>query len=81
VDKALAAFDFRAAASAITTAVDNANRLVETSKPWQLAGSEREDVLRTLGGACRTIAHELTPFIPSGAARLLAEPRAFPRLD
>jgi methionyl-tRNA synthetase len=81
VDKALAAFDFRAATNAITTAVDNANRLVETSKPWQLAGSEREDVLRQLGGACRTIAHELTPFIPGGAARLLTEPRAFPRLD
>ncbi|TCO65515.1 methionine--tRNA ligase [Actinocrispum wychmicini] len=80
VDKALADFDFRAATGAISTAVDDANRVIETSKPWQLAGSEREEVLSGLGGACRSIAHELSAFIPGGAARVLNEPKAFPRL-
>jgi methionyl-tRNA synthetase len=81
VDSALARFDFRAATGAIVSAVDSANRLIETARPWELKGSARTEVLSTLGGACRTIAHELTPFIPAGAARVLAAPRAFPRLS
>jgi methionyl-tRNA synthetase len=80
VDSALADFDFRAATGAIVDAVDSANKLIETARPWQLTGSAREDVLTTLGGACRSIAHELSAFIPGGAARVLREPKAFPRL-
>lgn len=79
VDRALADFDFRAATGAVIEAVDNANRLIETTKPWQLKGSERDEILSTLGGACRSIAHELTAFIPGGAARILDERGAFPR--
>jgi methionyl-tRNA synthetase len=80
VDSALADFDFRAATGAIVAAVDSANKLIETARPWQLTGSAREEVLTTLGGACRSIAHELSAFIPGGAARVLREPKAFPRL-
>jgi methionyl-tRNA synthetase len=80
VDDALRDFDFRAATGAIVTAVDDANRLIEAAKPWQLNGSARTEILSTLGGACRTIAHELIPFIPSGAARALETAHAFPRL-
>jgi methionyl-tRNA synthetase len=81
VDSALARFDFRAATGAIVSAVDSANRLIETARPWELKGSARASVLSELGGACRAIAHELTPFIPAGAARVLAAPKAFPRLS
>jgi methionyl-tRNA synthetase len=81
VDTALAGFDFRAATGAVVAAVDAANRLIETERPWQLTGSARADVLGVLGGACRSIAHELSAFIPGGAARLLDEPRAFPRQE
>ncbi|MBP2322694.1 methionyl-tRNA synthetase [Kibdelosporangium banguiense] len=80
VDKALADFDFRAATGAIVAAVDEANRLIETARPWELQGAERCSVLTRLGGACRTIAHELTPFLPTGAERVLLERGAFPRL-
>jgi methionyl-tRNA synthetase len=80
VDAALRDFDFRAATGVIVAAVDEANRLIETARPWELRGAEREEVLSRLGGACRTIAHELTPFLPRGADRVLREPHAFPRL-
>jgi methionyl-tRNA synthetase len=80
VDAALADFDFRAATGAVVAAVDEANRLIETSRPWELRGAKRSEVLAQLGGACRTIAHELTPFLPSGATRVLSARGAFPRL-
>ena len=80
MDRALRDFDFRTATGAIVAAVDDTNRLIETTRPWKLTGAERDEVLAVLGGACRTIAHELTPFVPSGAERLLRQPRAFPRL-
>jgi methionyl-tRNA synthetase len=80
VDSALAGFDFRAATAAIVEAVDTANRHIEITRPWQLTGPAREEVLTSLGGACRTIAHELAAFIPLGASRVLREPKAFPRL-
>ncbi|ONI85813.1 methionine--tRNA ligase [Actinosynnema sp. ALI-1.44] len=80
VDTALRDFDFRAATGAIVAAVDDANRLIETTKPWERSEAERSGILSQLGGACRTIAHELSAFIPSGAARLLDASKAFPRL-
>nr|WP_063779384.1 methionine--tRNA ligase [Kibdelosporangium sp. MJ126-NF4]CEL22268.1 Methionyl-tRNA synthetase [Kibdelosporangium sp. MJ126-NF4]CTQ93050.1 Methionyl-tRNA synthetase (EC 6.1.1.10) [Kibdelosporangium sp. MJ126-NF4] len=80
VDDALRAFDFRAATGAIVAAVDDANRLIETTRPWERSDNEKTELLSQLGGACRTIAHELSAFLPSGAARLSDTPRAFPRL-
>jgi methionyl-tRNA synthetase len=80
VDSALADFDFRAATGFVVAAVDEANRLIETSRPWELSGAERSEVLTRLGGACRTIAHELSIFLPAGASRVLRERGAFPRL-
>jgi methionyl-tRNA synthetase len=76
----LADFDFRAATGFVVAAVDEANRLIETSRPWELSGPERSEVLTRLGGACRTIAHELSVFLPAGASRVLRERGAFPRL-
>ncbi|BCY10874.1 methionine--tRNA ligase [Actinoplanes sp. L3-i22] len=74
IDRALAAFDFRAATDAIGAVVAAANRLIEAERPWEPAGRERLDaVLAVLVAACRCLARELTPFVPAGAARLAAQ--------
>ncbi|MBG0565402.1 methionine--tRNA ligase [Actinoplanes aureus] len=80
IDRALAAFDFRAATGEITRVVTEANRFIERERPWELADPDL--VLGRLVATCRLLAHELTPFLPSGAARVTAgEPGpVFPRL-
>jgi methionyl-tRNA synthetase len=73
VDAALAEVDFRRAAAAVWTVVDEANRYVETQRPWQLAktnSSELDSSLRTLLDACQLIGVELAPFLPDLAARV-----------
>jgi len=80
IDQALARFDFRAATDAIWSVVQAGNRLAETERPWELARrAERGDhaastrldkVLSILTGACRVLAAELGPFLPTGAAAL-----------
>jgi methionyl-tRNA synthetase len=80
VDRTLSVFDLRGATDAIWTVVAAADRYVEAQRPWELARRERageavtgqrlDAVLSTLVEACRGIAHELTPFLPAGAARL-----------
>ncbi|HEX9999687.1 MAG TPA: methionine--tRNA ligase [Actinoplanes sp.] len=92
IDQALAAFDFRAATEAIWATVAEANRFIEAERPWELTGDgQRLDaVLAILVATCRSLAHELAPFLPAGAARLsaqlgtggsVARPRpVFPRL-
>ncbi|MFI5491377.1 methionine--tRNA ligase [Actinoplanes sp. NPDC051859] len=90
VDGALAVFDFRAATDAIWTVVAAANRLVETERPWELAARERagddaagarlDTVLAVLVQACRSLAHQLSPFVPDGAARLSAQLGAEPQV-
>jgi methionyl-tRNA synthetase len=82
VDEALAAFDLRAATTALWEVVTEANRVVSATKPWELpqrarsgdaqAGERLDAVLAVLVEACRTIAHELTPFLPAAAARIAA---------
>jgi methionyl-tRNA synthetase len=75
IDRALAVFDLRAATDAITTVVTAANRYVEAERPWQLDrhGERLDVVLAGLVTACRALAHELTPFLPEGAARIRAQ--------
>ncbi len=90
IDRAVAAFDLRAATGAVRDVVDAANRSIEAERPWERP--ERLDtVLAGLVHACRTLAYEVQPFLPAGAARLLDQlgtgdrvgtPRpAFPRLS
>jgi methionyl-tRNA synthetase len=85
VDRALAAFDLREATEAVIEVVDRLNRFVEAERPWQLA--DPGSVLATLVRSARTVAAELDPFLPGGAARLRAQlgggvapVPAFPRL-
>jgi methionyl-tRNA synthetase len=77
IDQALARFDFRAATEAIWSVVQAGNRLAETERPWALArradrdaATRLDEVLAVLTGACRTLATELEPFLPTGSAAL-----------
>ncbi|MFI9721966.1 methionine--tRNA ligase [Streptomyces sp. NPDC052396] len=74
IEAALAAYDFRAATAALWTVVEEANRCVERTRPWELARDGRDErldaVLAALIAACRQLAGELSPFLPTAAARL-----------
>ena len=74
VDAALESFDFRTAVGVVMDAVDAANRLVNRTRPWELAragrSAELDSVLAALVDACRTVARELSPFVPGLAHRI-----------
>jgi methionyl-tRNA synthetase len=82
VDAALAAFDLRAATSAVWVVVSAANRFVSATQPWELAkaggagdpaaAGRLDTVLHTLVEACRLVARELTPFLPAAGERIAA---------
>jgi methionyl-tRNA synthetase len=86
IDAALARFDFRSAAAALTSVVEEGNRFAETERPWELARAERagdpaagqrlDAVLAELVAGCRVLARELAPFLPGGAARLRGQLRS-----
>ncbi|MEU0166851.1 methionine--tRNA ligase [Streptomyces iakyrus] len=77
VDAALADFDFRRATGAAWSVVEEANRCIDATRPWELARAERQGntnaaerldaVLAALVTACRVLADELRPFIPDAA--------------
>lgn len=75
IDEALEDFDFRRAASAVWRIVDEANRAIDATRPWQLAkerrGDELDAALASLYAACVSLATCLAPFLPS-AAELIA---------
>ncbi|MGH3625240.1 MAG: class I tRNA ligase family protein, partial [Sciscionella sp.] len=83
VDAALDRYDFRQATAAVWTIVDEANRYVVEVEPWNLAKTEKNgdtdagrrlsDVLALLVHACRTVAEELTPFLPEAARRVAVQ--------
>ena len=86
VDDALAAFDLRGAAGAVTAVVGAANRYVEETAPWVLAKAEKagdedagrrlDDALALLVATVRLLAHELEPFVPALAGRLVPYTRS-----
>ncbi|MEV4162737.1 methionine--tRNA ligase [Nonomuraea dietziae] len=71
VHAALEAFDFRAAASAVWSIVEEANRYIERERPWRQA--DPDVALATLVHACRTLAVQLEVFLPEAAARVAAQ--------
>lgn len=83
VDDALADFDFRRATAAVWRIVQEADRCVDGTRPWELARDERagdraagerlDGVLASLVGACRTLADQLGPFLPESAALVAAQ--------
>jgi methionyl-tRNA synthetase len=80
IDEALGHFDFRVGAQALWDAVVEANRFITATRPWELADAERRGAptatgrldasLGVLLDACRTIARELSPFLPNAAVRI-----------
>ncbi len=100
IDDALAVADFRRATSAVWNIVTAANLYLVHSRPWDLAQAEQsgnpsathrlDTVLTALLTTCRSLANQLTPFLPTAAQRIadqcfglsgdLPQPRAlFPR--
>jgi methionyl-tRNA synthetase len=77
VDAALAAFDFRLATAAVWRVVEEANRYVEDSRPWQLARTgdtvALDQALGVLLAACQAVGGLLAPFLPGAAARITAQ--------
>ncbi|WP_369387164.1 class I tRNA ligase family protein [Streptomyces sp. CG1] len=80
IDAALNDSDFRRATGAAWGIVEEANRCIDATRPWELARAERQGnadaaerldaVLASLVTACRVLAEELRPFIPDAAARI-----------
>ena len=80
IDDALGQFDYGAAAAVLWSLVDEANRFITTTRPWELAkaeddndalaGAHLDQVLSVLLAACHTLAHELQPFLPAAATRI-----------
>jgi methionyl-tRNA synthetase len=79
VEEAIEAFDLRRATQAVWRIVDEANRHVERTRPWELARAgtkgELDAVLAVLLHACQVLARELEPFLPDAAARVSAQCR------
>ncbi|WP_377267396.1 methionine--tRNA ligase [Peterkaempfera sp. SMS 1(5)a] len=83
VSDALDAFDLRRATAAVFAVVEEANRHIEATRPWELARAERsghpeagallDTALAVLVHACRALGRELAPFLPDGAARITAQ--------
>ena len=72
IDHALAAYDWRAASSAIVALVDAANRHLERTRPWERDPAAARAALTALVTATRVLATELAPFTPDLAARVHA---------
>jgi methionyl-tRNA synthetase len=70
VHAALAGYDFRAATDAVWRIVDEIAEYLASARPWELAGDRFDVVLAALLAACRTLAYELTPFLPTVAGRI-----------
>ncbi|MFC4008174.1 methionine--tRNA ligase [Nonomuraea purpurea] len=75
VHQALEDFDFRRAAAAVWTIVEDANKYVERTQPWRQPRADQERSLGTLVEACRALAVHLEPFLPTAAARVAAAVR------
>ncbi|MEU0372192.1 methionine--tRNA ligase [Streptomyces sp. NPDC006283] len=80
IEAALEAYDFRRAAAAVWTIVEEANRCVDATRPWVHARAEKsgdrgagerlDEVLGALLAACLVLADRLAPFLPEAAARI-----------
>jgi methionyl-tRNA synthetase len=77
IDAALDDFDFRQATSAVWRIVDEANRAIDATRPWQLAKEGKDDELDTalaaLHAACLSLATCLAPFLPTAAEVIAAQ--------
>jgi methionyl-tRNA synthetase len=74
IAEALGDFDFRRATEAVWRIAEEANRLVNRTRPWDLARAgdhaRLADVLSRLLRACQAIGAQLAPFLPDAALRI-----------
>ncbi len=78
IEDALSRFDIRSAAAALWSLVEEANRYVAATRPWELAraesdidaGTDLDEALGVLMSACRTLARECRPFLPAASERI-----------
>ncbi|MBO0729733.1 MAG: methionine--tRNA ligase [Acidimicrobiaceae bacterium] len=80
VDDAVERFDLREAAVALLAVIDEANALINRTRPWELAAAERagneeaaatlDQVLTVLVATARALAQELDAFVPGLAQRI-----------
>ncbi|MBE8471858.1 methionine--tRNA ligase [Streptomyces justiciae] len=83
IDVALGDFDFRRAVDAAWDIVEEANRCIDATRPWELARAERQGnadaaerldaVLAALVTACRVLGEELRPFVPGAAEPIVRQ--------
>jgi methionyl-tRNA synthetase len=83
IDAALEAFDFRRATAAVLAVVEEANRALEVTRPWESAKAERggdpaagarlDALLAALHHGCLALAEAAEPFLPEAAARIAAQ--------
>ncbi|MGM1063710.1 class I tRNA ligase family protein [Saccharothrix sp. Mg75] len=83
VHEALTDFDFPRAIAAVWRVVEESDRFAAEQHPWDLARAERagdrgagarlDAVLAALLTACRTLATQLTPFVPALADRIAGQ--------
>ncbi len=77
IGAALGEFDFRRATAAVWAIADEANRFINSVRPWELARAEHggggqplDAVLAALFEACSALGRELAPFLPDAAERI-----------
>lgn len=77
LEKAMPAFDFGAALSAIWEVIGMANKYIEDSKPWALAKEGKKGelavVMRTLLEVLRAAGFSLYPFMPATAKNICGQ--------
>ncbi len=75
VDRALERFEIHDALAAIWRVVEDANRFIVETKPWELARDADPRLPGVLGELCasiRLVADELEPFLPRTGAEILS---------
>jgi methionyl-tRNA synthetase len=63
-------FDFRIALQSVWELVEFANKFITKKKPWELEGSERNEILSLLLELIRHLALALYPFIPQTSEKI-----------
>lgn len=80
VDSALGDYNFRRATASVWRIVEEANRTIEATRPWELAKAERDGdaaagrrldaALAALHHACTCLGTRLAPFLPDATVRI-----------
>jgi methionyl-tRNA synthetase len=75
IEAAIEELDLRRATAPLWRVVEDANRLIESTRPWELAkdagpAGELDQVLGTLVAGLGLVATELAPFLPHAAERI-----------